>query len=93
LFIITFDIDRIVIEQVYSDIPYINSLIFIGGADASKSILSAIAGGWATILGITFSVTLVKLQSSSIKYTSHIVSKFEEDRINQLTLALLALFT
>ena len=53
-----------------------------------RSILSAISGGWTTILGVTFSVTLVTLQLSSTKYTSHIVNTFEDDKINQLTLGL-----
>ncbi len=91
LFLITSNIDKVLYEQINFNVPYIDSLIFTGSADASRSILSAIAGGWATILGITFSVTLVTLQLSSTKYTSHIVNKFEEDRINQLTLGLFIL--
>ncbi|MBA3749411.1 MAG: DUF2254 domain-containing protein [Nitrosopumilus sp.] len=87
LFLITSWIDGILYEQIKINFPYIDSLIFTGGADASRSILSAIAGGWTTILGVTFSVTLVTLQLSSTKYTSHIVNRFEEDRLNQLTLA------
>lgn len=87
LFLITSWIDGILYDQVNINFPYIDSLIFTGDADASSSILSAIAGGWTTILGVTFSVTLVTLQLSSTKYTSHIVNRFEEDGLNQLTLA------
>jgi uncharacterized membrane protein len=69
------------------DIPYLGSLLFAGSPHAARSILSAISGGWTTILlGVTFSVTLVTLQLSSTKYTSHIVNTFEDDKINQLTL-------
>ncbi len=87
LFLITSWIDGILYDQININFPYIDSLIFTGDADTSSSILSAIAGGWTTILGVTFSVTLVTLQLSSTKYTSHIVNRFEEDRLNQLTLA------
>ena len=87
LFLVTSWIDGMLYENLDINFPYIDSLIFTGDADASSSILSAIAGGWTTILGVTFSVTLVTLQLSSTKYTSHIVNRFEEDRLNQLTLA------
>ena len=87
LFLVTSWIDGMLYENIDINFPYIDSLIFTGDADASSSILSAIAGGWTTILGVTFSVTLVTLQLSSTKYTSHIVNRFEEDRLNQLTLA------
>ncbi len=87
LFLVTSWIDGMLYEKIDINFPYIDSLIFTGDADASSSILSAIAGGWTTILGVTFSVTLVTLQLSSTKYTSHIVNRFEEDRLNQLTLA------
>ena len=87
LFLITSVLDEILHGQSNLNFPYLDSLIFTGSADASRSILSAIAGGWATILGVTFSVTLITLQLSSTKYTSHIVNRFEEDKLNQLTLA------
>jgi len=87
LFLITSWLDETLHAQTNLDFQYLDSLIFTGSADASRSILSAIAGGWATILGVTFSVTLITLQLSSTKYTSHIVNRFEEDKLNQLTLA------
>ncbi len=87
LFLITSWLDETLHTQSNLDFQYLDSLIFTGSADASRSILSAIAGGWATILGVTFSVTLITLQLSSTKYTSHIVNRFEEDKLNQLTLA------
>ena len=73
-------------SAVSADIPYLGSLLFAGSPHAARSILSAISGGWTTILGVTFSVTLVTLQLSSTKYTSHIVDTFEDDKINQLRL-------
>lgn len=87
LFLITSWLDETLHAQSNLDFQYLVSLIYTGSADASRSILSAIAGGWATILGVTFSVTLITLQLSSTKYTSHIVNRFEDDKLNQLTLA------
>ncbi|MDQ6667336.1 MAG: DUF2254 domain-containing protein [Thermoproteota archaeon] len=86
LFLLTSRIDEILKEKVRVDIPYIHSLLFAGSPNAARTILSTIAGGWTTMLGVTFSVALVTLQLSSTKYTSHIVNIFEDDKINQLTL-------
>ena len=68
------------------DIYYLGTLLFASSLHADRRILLAISGGWTTILGVTFSVTLVTLQLSSTKYTSHIVDTFENDKINQLRL-------
>ena len=58
------------------DIYYLKPLLLASSPHAARMILSAISGGWTIILGFTFSVTLVTLQLSSTKYTSHIVDKF-----------------
>lgn len=87
LFMITSHIDRTVFSDTLSiDIPYLESLIFTGSADAARSILSTIAAGWATILGVAFSITLITLQLSTSRYTSHLINRFEQDKINQITL-------
>ena len=85
-FLVTSRIDESFDRGYNIDLPYFSSLIFTGSADSARSILSAIAGGWTTILGVAFSVTLITLQLSTSRYTSHLVHKFEEDRINKLTL-------
>ena len=87
VYMITSRLDHLLFDNdVRVNIPYLDSLLFAGSAEAASSILSAIAGGWTTMLGVTFSVTLVTLQLSTSKYTSHIIHKFENDRINKLTL-------
>lgn len=63
-----------------------NPLVFTGSPDAARSILSAIAAGWTTILGVAFSVTLITLQLSSSKYLSRLVTEFQNDKINQFAL-------
>lgn len=85
-FLLTSRIDQSFSNEFSIDTPFLNSIIFTGSADSARSILSAIAGGWTTILGVAFSITLVTLQLSTSRYTSHLVNKFEEDRINKLTL-------
>lgn len=85
-FLLTSRIDESFSNEFNIDTPFVSSIIFTGSADSARSILSAIAGGWTTILGVAFSITLVTLQLSTSRYTSHLVNKFEEDRINKLTL-------
>jgi uncharacterized membrane protein len=85
-FLVTSRMDQSFGREFTVDSPYFSSLIFAGSADAARSILSTIATGWATILSVAFSVTLITLQLSTTRYTSHLVNKFEEDRINKLTL-------
>jgi uncharacterized membrane protein len=85
-FLLTSRIDESFGNEFNVDTPFVSSLIFTGSADSARSVLSAIAGGWTTILGVAFSITLVTLQLSTSRYTSHLVNKFEEDRINKLTL-------
>jgi len=86
LFLFTSRLDDLYYQKITLDVPYLTSLIFAGSSDAARSILSTIAAGWATILGVAFSVTLITLQLSITKYTSHLVSRFEGDKINQFTL-------
>ena len=57
LFIITSRIDEVFYREGSFGFPYLDPLVFTGDADASRNILSAITTGWATILGVAFSVT------------------------------------
>jgi len=86
LFLITSRVDEMLdVRQLHA--PIISSIIFAGSPDAARSILSTIATGWATILGVAFSVTLIALQLSVTRNTSEIVNEFENDKVNQITLA------
>ena len=84
LFVITFTIDPYIPRDY--EFSLFDPLVFTGSPDAARSILSTIATGWTTILGVAFSVTLITLQLSSSKYISRLVSEFQNDKINQLTL-------
>ena len=87
LFVVTSVIDESFPTGYSLDISYIDPLIFTGNPGAARSVLSAIAAGWATILGLAFSVTLITMQLSVSKYISHLVYRFEWDRINQLSIS------
>ncbi len=84
LFVITATIDPLIPRDY--EFSIFKPLVFTGSPDAARSILSAIAAGWTTILGVAFSVTLITLQLSSSKYISPLVTEFQNDKINQLTL-------
>jgi uncharacterized membrane protein len=86
VFLITARVDQVLNGTIGSEVPYLNHLIFAGSPTAARSVLSTIATGWATILGVAFSVTLITLQLATTKFTSHIVSRFEDDKTNQFTL-------
>lgn len=86
LFLITSSVDHSFPTGYSIDIGYIDPLIFTGSPDAARAIMSAIATGWTTVLRVAFSVTLITLQLSVSKHISHLVNRFEGDKINQLSL-------
>lgn len=95
LFLLTSRIDEIYGNSYYDDnnliVSYLEPVFFAGSPHAARSILSTIAAGWATILGVAFSVTLITLQLSVTKYTAEIVNEFQNSRINQITLGMFIL--
>lgn len=60
--------------------------VFGSGAAGARGMLSTIAGSMMTVVGITFSMTLVTLALASSQYTSRILRNFMADRITQLVL-------
>ena len=85
LFICVSNIDQTI--QINFKSTLFNPLIFTGSPDASRSILSVISTGWTTILGVTFSLTLITLQLASSRYNSRLINEFQNDKINQFTIA------
>lgn len=61
-------------------------IVFGGGAEGARGVLSAIAGGLITVTGVVFSVTIVALQLASSQFTPRILRNFTADRANQLVL-------
>jgi uncharacterized membrane protein len=55
-------------------------------AGTAQFLLQSIASMWATIIGISFSVTLVTVQLTATKYVAQVLPVFERDRVNQIVL-------
>ncbi|MBE0473602.1 DUF2254 domain-containing protein [Rhodoferax sp.] len=62
------------------------------GADAigARAMLSTIAGSMMTVVGVTFSMTLVTLALASSQYSSRILRNFIRDRVTQVVLGIFA---
>jgi uncharacterized membrane protein len=64
--------------------------LFGVGAEGARGILSTIAGSMMTVVGVTFSMTLMTLALASSQYTSRILRNFMRDRVTQVALGMFA---
>jgi uncharacterized membrane protein len=64
--------------------------LFGAGAEGARQMLSTLAGSMMTVMGITFSMTLLALTLASSQYTSRILRNFMRSRITQFTLGVFA---
>jgi uncharacterized membrane protein len=64
--------------------------LFGVGAEGARQMLSTLAGSMMTVMGITFSMTLLALALASSQYTSRILRNFMRSRITQATLGVFA---
>lgn len=64
--------------------------LFGAGAEGARQMLSTIAGSMMSVMGITFSMTLVALALASSQYTSRILRTFMSSRVTQITLGIFA---
>lgn len=62
--------------------------LFGAGAAGAREMLSTIAGSMMTVVGVTFSMTLVALALASSQYTSRILRNFMRDRVTQVVLGI-----
>lgn len=60
--------------------------VFGSGAGGARGMLSTIAGSMMTVVGVTFSMTLVTLALASNQYTSRVLRNFMADRVTQVVL-------
>jgi uncharacterized membrane protein len=60
--------------------------LFGVGPEGALQMLSTLAGSMMSVMGITFSMTLVALALASSQYTSRILWNFMRNRITQITL-------
>jgi uncharacterized membrane protein len=64
--------------------------LFGAGAAGARDMLSTIAGTMMTVMGVTFSMTLVALALASSQYTSRILRNFMRSHVTQYTLGVFA---
>lgn len=64
--------------------------LFGVGAEGARLMLSTLAGSMITVMGITFSMTLLALVLASGQYTSRILRNFMRNRVTQSTLGVFA---
>jgi len=64
--------------------------LFGAGASGARGMLSTIAGSMMSVVGVTFSMTLVALAMASSQYTSRILRNFMSSRLTQAVLGIFA---
>jgi len=64
--------------------------LFGAGAAGARGMLSTIAGSMMSVVGVTFSMTLVALAMASSQYTSRILRNFMRSRVTQAVLGTFA---
>lgn len=75
-------------DAVDADLPaWLAALLFSGGADAARAVLSAIAGSLVSATTLTFSLTVVALQLASSQASPRVLRMFARDRVVHRTLA------
>ncbi|GLI27561.1 hypothetical protein ARHIZOSPH14_18030 [Agromyces rhizosphaerae] len=76
-------------RAVDPDLPAaLEAVLFGGGTDSARAVLSAIAGSLITATSLTFSLTVVALQLASSQASPRVLRLFAQDRMVHGTLAL-----
>lgn len=79
------ELDRAVDESLPETVT---ALLFGGGTEAARAVLSVIAGSLITATSLTFSLTVVALQLASSQASPRLLRMFASDRMVHATLAL-----
>ncbi|WP_322410774.1 DUF2254 domain-containing protein [Microbacterium invictum] len=78
------EVDRVVDQDLS---PTFAALLFGGGVEAARAVLSAIAGSVITVTSLTFSLTVLALQLASSQGSPRLLRMFAADRMVHATLA------
>jgi uncharacterized membrane protein len=78
-------LDRLVDPFVSGDL---SGILFSGGPESARLVLSTIAAAMMTFTGLVFSVTMLVLQLASSQLSPRVMRTFLRDRINQGVLGL-----
>jgi len=66
----------------------ITGIVFAGGSDGARSVLSTIAAAMLTFTGVVYSITMLVLQLASSQLSPRVMRTFLRDRVNQGVLGL-----
>ncbi len=83
LAVVTLLVDRHWVESGFSSQV---GLIWGGGADGARELLSTIAGSMITVAGVIFSIAVVAFMQASVQHGPHILRNFMRDKGNQIVL-------
>ncbi len=78
-------VDRRVDEHLVGDV---SSVLFSGGPDSARLVLSTISAAMLTFTGLVFSITMLVLQQASSQLSPRVMRTFLRDRVNQAVLGL-----
>lgn len=76
----------IAVDSATPDFATDYPLVFGGGAEGARGLLSSIASSMITVAGVTFSITLVALQLASSQFSPRVLRNFMSDRATQVVL-------
>lgn len=83
--VVLFFVTQYLDQLIQTNLAYL-PIVFAGGAQAARSVLSAIAGSLITVVATVFSLTVVTLQLASSSYTPRIMRSFTSDHGVQVVL-------
>jgi uncharacterized membrane protein len=73
-------------RQFFSRESSVQWLVYSGGPDGARAVLSTIAGYMITVAGVVFSITIVVLSLASSQFGPRLVKNFMNVRANQMML-------
>ena len=85
LSVVAVAVDRIIDRTLSTDL---SGILFSGGPDSARLILSTIAAAMMTLTGLVFSVTMLVLQLASSQLSPRVTRTFLRDQVNQVVLGL-----
>ena len=78
-------VDRLIDQSVASTL---SGVLFAGGPDSARLVLSTIAAAMLTFTGLVYTVTMLVLQLASSQLSPRVMRTFLRDRVNQSVLGL-----
>ncbi|MFU8815244.1 MAG: DUF2254 domain-containing protein [Pseudomonadales bacterium] len=74
------------LDSAVDDFGPLSMLLFHGDPDATRTLLSTVAGSMITVAGVSYSVTMVAMSLASSQLGPRLLRNFRRDRGNQVVL-------